>query len=173
MKYSECPTVEVTTEIATTSAVVWSLVSDIGLSSRFSTEVSGAEWVVGHEGPTLDARFVGHSAHDAIGEWTTTCIVTGYEVERLFEWSVLGTENNVSSIWRYTIDDLVTSDDGKVRLHYWFQMGPGPGGLNFAIDQMPDKEERIISRRLAEHQSNMERVMTGIKELAETAPTAS
>lgn len=173
MKYSDCPTVEVTSEIAATPAVVWALVSDIRLPSRFSTEVSGADWIEGHEGPALDARFVGHSAHDAIGEWTTTCVVTGYEVERLFEWSVLGTENNVSSIWRYTIDDLVTPDDGRVRLRYWFQIGPGSGGLNFAIDRMPDKEERIIARRLGEHQSNMERVVAGIKELAETAGTPS
>jgi len=77
MKYADCPTVEVSTAIAATPAVVWDLVSDIGLSSRFSTEVSGADWLDGHEGPELGARFAGHSAHDAIGEWTTTCIVTG------------------------------------------------------------------------------------------------
>ena len=79
MKYADCPTVEVTIEIAATPAVVWQLVSDIELSSRFSTEAGGAGWIDGHDGPALDARFVGHSAHDAIGEWTTTCIVTGFD----------------------------------------------------------------------------------------------
>jgi DNA-binding HxlR family transcriptional regulator len=29
--------------------------------------------------------------------------------------------------------------------------GSGPRGLNYAIDRMPDKEERIVARRLEEH----------------------
>jgi len=165
MKYADCPTVAVSTEIATTPPSVWELVSDIELSSRFSTEVSGAEWIDGADGPALDARFVGHSAHDAIGEWTTTCVVTGFEDDRLFEWSVIGRDGDVSSIWRYTIEDL---GDGSVRLEYWFQMGPGRGGLNSAIDRMPDKEERIVARRLGEHESNMQRMLAGIKQLAES-----
>jgi Polyketide cyclase / dehydrase and lipid transport len=165
MKYADCPTVTVSTEIVASPAGVWELVSDIELSSRFSTEVSGAEWIDGADGPALDARFVGHSAHDAIGEWTTTCIVTGFEDDRVFEWSVIGRDGDVSSIWRYTIDDLGT---GAIRLEYWFQMGPGRGGLNHAIDRMPDKEERIVARRLDEHESNMQRMLAGIKDLAES-----
>ena len=147
-------------------AAVWDLVSDIGLSSRFSTEVSGAEWIDGATGPALDARFVGHSAHDAIGAWSTTCIVTGFEPERLFEWSVIGRDGDVSSIWRYTI---ASAGDGHARLDYWFQMGPGRGGLNYAIEAMPDKEERIVARRMEEHRVNMARVLDGVKELAEGA----
>jgi hypothetical protein len=54
---------------------------------------------------------------------------------------------------------------------YWFQMGPGRGGLNFAIESMPDKEERIVARRLEEHTRNMERVVAGIKQLAESSST--
>jgi hypothetical protein len=170
MKYADCPTVEVTIDIAATPTAIWQLVSDIELSSRFSTEVSGADWIDGHNSPALGARFVGHSAHNAIGEWTTTCTVTGFDVERLFEWSVAGPDDGVSSIWRYTIDDL---GDGNVRLHYWFQMGPARGGLNAAIDRMPDKEERIVARRLAEHEVNMERMLVGIKELGESTAAAS
>lgn len=170
MKYSDCPTVEVSIDVAATPSAVWNLVSDIELSSRFSSEVRGAEWIDGHDAPALGARFVGHSAHDAIGEWTTTCVVTGFEMNRLFEWSVFGTEDTVSSIWRYTINDL---GDGDVRLRYWFQMGPGRGGLNFAIDRMPEKEERIVARRLREHELNMERMLAGIKELAESRAEGS
>ena len=178
MKYTDCPTVEVTIDIAATPAAVWSLVSDIGLSSRFSTEAGGAEWIDGLDAPSLGARFAGHSAHDAIGKWTTTCTVTGFDVERLFEWSVTGPDDNVSSIWRYSIEelgdlgDLDPLDPGNVRLYYWFQMGPGRGGLNAAIDRMPDKEERIVARRLAEHELNMTRVLAGIKELAESGRSA-
>lgn len=113
VRYAECPTVEVSTDIAATPAVVWGLVSDIKLSSRFSTEVTGAEWIDGHDGQALDERFAGHSSNDAIGEWTTTCVVTGLEDVRVFEWSVIGPDGDVSSVWRYTIDDV---GDGTVRL---------------------------------------------------------
>lgn len=164
MKYSDCPTVTVSIEIDASAAKVWEFVSDIGLSARFSTEAGGAEWIDGADGAALDARFVGSSAHDAIGEWSTTCIVTGFEDEGVFEWSVIGRDGDVSSIWRYTIVD---HGDGTVRLDYWFQMGPGRGGLNYAIERMPDKEERIVARRLDEHRSNMERMVSGVKQLAE------
>ena len=167
MKYADCPTVEVSIDVAAPTSTVWALVSDIELSSRFSTEVSGAEWLDGADGPVLGARFVGHSAHDAIGEWTTTCIVTGFEPERVFEWSVIGRDGDVSSIWRYTID---ARGDGTAHLDYWFQMGPGRGGLNYAIESKPDKEERIVARRLEEHRVNMERVVAGIKAVAEATP---
>jgi len=166
MKYADCPTASVSTDIAAPPAVVWALVSDIGLSSRFSTEVSRTEWLDGADGPVLGARFVGHSAHDAIGEWSTTCIVTAFEPEHVFEWSVIGRDDDVSSIWRYTMTDR---GDGPVDLEFWFQMGPGRGGLNYAIDRMPDKEERIVARRMEEHRRNMERVVAGVKELAESA----
>ena len=167
MKYADCPTVEVSIDVAAPTSTVWALVSDIELSSRFSTEVSGAEWLDGADGPVLGARFVGHSAHDAIGAWTTTCIVTGFEPERLFEWSVIGRDGDVSSIWRYTVND---GGEGAAHLDYWFQMGPGRGGLNYAIESMPDKEERIVARRLEEHRVNMERVVAGVKVLAEATP---
>lgn len=170
MKYADCPTITVSTDVAATPATVWKLVSDIELSSRFSTEVSGAEWLDGHDAPALDARFVGHSAHDAIGEWSTTCVVTAFEQDRVFEWSVIGRDGDVSSIWRYTITD---HGDGSVHLEYWFQMGPGRGGLNYAIESMPDKEERIVARRLEEHKPNMERMLAGIKELAESDVVSS
>jgi len=126
------------------------------------------EWLDDADGPSLGARFVGHSAHDAIGEWTTTSIVTSFEPERVFEWSVIGRDDDVSSIWRFT---LTERDDGHVDLEFWFQMGPGRGGLNFAIERMPDKEERIVARRIDEHRLNMQRVVAGVKELAEAAGT--
>ena len=169
MKYADCPTASVSIDVGAPPAVVWALVSDIGLSSRFSTEVSGAEWLDGADGPALGARFVGHSAHDAIGEWSTTCIVTAFEPERVFEWSVIGRDDDVSSIWRYTMTDR---GEESVDLEFWFQMGPGRGGLNYAIERMPDKEERIIDRRMKEHRLNMERVVAGVKELAESAGIA-
>ena len=93
--------------------------------------------------------------------------MTGYEPERLFEWSVIGRDGDVSSIWRYTVND---GGGGSAHVDHWFQMGPGRGGLNYAIESMPDKEERIVARRLEEHRVNMERVVAGVKVLAEATP---
>jgi hypothetical protein len=47
------------------------------------------------------------------------------------------------------------------------RMGPGRSGINPAIDAMPDKESKILHRRLGEHRSNMAATLAGIKELAE------
>ena len=46
-------------------------------------------------------------------------------------------------------------------------MGPAPSGLNIAIEARPDKEERIVARRLEEHRANMQTTVDGIKRLAE------
>jgi hypothetical protein len=48
-------------------------------------------------------------------------------------------------------------------------MGPGPSGLTAAIERMPDKEERIIERRLQQHGENMTATIEGIKRLAEAS----
>jgi hypothetical protein len=47
------------------------------------------------------------------------------------------------------------------------QMGPARSGINLAIDRMPDKESRILERRLGEHRANMQRTLDGIKALIE------
>ena len=166
MKYADGPFAKVATEVAAPAAAVWALVSDIGLSSRFSSEVNDVEWLDGATGPSLNARFAGHSAHGAIGEWTTTCVITAYEPEHVFEWSVTALDGDVSATWRFTITD---TGRGPVLLEYFFRMGPGRSGLSLAIDRMPDKEERIVERRLEEHRLNMNRVLAGVKELAEAA----
>ena len=48
-------------------------------------------------------------------------------------------------------------------------MGPAPSGLSIAIEAMPEKEERIVARRLDEFRANMQATVEGIKELAEAA----
>jgi hypothetical protein len=52
------------------------------------------------------------------------------------------------------------------------QMGPAPSGISMAIEAMPDKESRILRRRLAEHHANMTATLAGIKELAEAQSPA-
>jgi hypothetical protein len=49
------------------------------------------------------------------------------------------------------------------------RLGPGESGISELIAQMPDKEHRIIRRRLAEHQANMTATLEGIRGAAEAA----
>src|SRR5208283_5311913 len=64
--------------------------------------------------------------------------------------------------WGFEID----ATEGGTHLRQWATLGPGPSGLTPAIEAMPDKEEWFVAHRLAEHQANMRRCVTGIKELA-------
>lgn len=56
---------------------------------------------------------------------------------------------------------------GATRLRYTLKLGPGPSGLNGPIEAMPDKEPRVIARRLGEHRANMQQVVDGVKAQAE------
>jgi hypothetical protein len=164
LRYADCPTVASTVSIAAPADIVWRLVSDITLPTRFSSELTSVEWLDGATEPAVGARFVGRSRHAAIGEWQTVCVVTAVDADRCFEWAV-GHPAHPSSIWRFTISEQ--PGGGEVQLEQWFQMGPARSGLNLAIDAMPDKEERIVARRLDEHRANIEANLAGIKRLAE------
>jgi hypothetical protein len=48
------------------------------------------------------------------------------------------------------------------------QLGPARSGLSFAIDRMPDKEQKIVFVRMREFEQNMTLTVKHIKELAET-----
>jgi hypothetical protein len=47
------------------------------------------------------------------------------------------------------------ASDG-VLIRQWARLGPGPSGLTFAITARPEMESRIIAKRLAEWQHNMQ-----------------
>ena len=46
-------------------------------------------------------------------------------------------------------------------------MGPGRSGLSFAIDRMPDNEQKIVFVRMREFEQNMASTLGQIKKLAE------
>ena len=137
---------------------VWALVTDIDLPARFSEEFLGASWSSG--GPELDASFVGRNQHPAIGEWQTECFVDEFEPGQVFGWAVSDVDNP-GARWRFR---LRPTDDGCF-LRFEVSLGPGPSGTTMAIEAMPEKEARIIGRRLRELHTNMERTVTGMREL--------
>lgn len=163
-KYSECPTTSASVEIDGRVEAVWELVSDISMPTRWSSEVQATSWLGGATGPSMGARFAGHNQHAAIGEWDVVCTVTRFESERCFEW-VVGEPEHPSAVWRF----VLAGADGAVGLRQEMQMGPAPSGLNIAIAAMPDKESKIIERRLDEHRANMQANLDGVKSLVERA----
>jgi hypothetical protein len=52
------------------------------------------------------------------------------------------------------------------------QMGPGRSGLSFAIDRMPEKEQKIVFVRMREFEANMTVTLEGVKKLAESPRTS-
>jgi hypothetical protein len=163
VKYADGPTAEADVLVAAPVERVWALVCDIGLPARFSSEFLGACWLDDH--PRVGARFAGRSRHAALGEWETTSFVARYEPPRAFEWAVTDLDDPSASWW-FELDE----EPGGTRLRQGMRMGPAPSGLSIAIRAMPDKEEKIVARRLAEHEQNIRATLDGIKRLAETEP---
>jgi hypothetical protein len=164
VRFADRPSTATEVYIAAPPAAVWPLVTEIMTPSRFGTELQEATWLEAATGPCLGARFKGRNFHPARGEWETESTIVDFVPERRFGWAV-GNPEQPSARWRL---ELSPEGDGT-RLRYWAQMGPGPSGISTVIEQMPDKEERIIARRLEEWETNMTATITGIKELAEGA----
>jgi len=143
--------------------LVWKYVSDVNLSAQFSEEFQLGTWDDPEATPGVGSSFTGHNKHPQVGEWSTTSYVTEWEPPKRFSWDVANAENPAAQ-WRFTIEKV----PGGSRLRYHVRLGPGRSGLTPAIESMPDKEPRIILGRLGEHKANMQRVLDGIKSLAES-----
>ena len=150
-------------DINATPDRLWKLVTDIDLPARASDELQGAAWIDTH-GPALGARFRGRNHQPDIGEWETDCVVDVFEPNRVFGWSA-GLADQPGARWRFELEPI----GDATRLRYSMTIGPGPSGLTPALDAMPDKEPRILHRRVSEHRRNMQRVIEAIKAEAEVS----
>ncbi|HET9771269.1 MAG TPA: SRPBCC family protein [Acidimicrobiia bacterium] len=162
MRFADRPTTETDIYVAAPPDQVWPLVTEIMTPTKFGTELQEAAWADADGEPRLGARFTGRNFHPARGEWETTSTIVDFEPARRFGWAV-GDPDAPSAVWRL---ELAPEGSGT-RLRYWAQMGPGPSGMTAIIEKMPDKEEKIIGRRLEEWQANMAATINGIKDLAE------
>jgi uncharacterized protein YndB with AHSA1/START domain len=162
-RYADVPTVEVETWIDAPPGRVWAVVSDVELMPSMSRELQSIEWVDGAAGPALGAKFVGHSKHKDLGAWSTTSHVVRYEPERVFAWAV-DNPDNPTAVWRFQL----APKDGGTQLSEWMQMGPARSGLSYAIDRMPDKEQKIVFVRMREFERNITAALEQIKKLAES-----
>jgi hypothetical protein len=162
LRLRDAPTTEADVLVAAAPGAVWALVCDIQIPARFSSEFDGGEWLDGASRPALGARFTGRNHHPAVGHWETTSTICEFQPEQVLGWAV-GDPGWPAARWRFT---LAAQADGT-RLTQWVQLGPGPSGISEAIEARPDKESRILYRRLAEHRANMTATLAGIKELVE------
>ena len=161
-RYADKPTVEVRIWVDAPPARVWELVSDIGLMPSMSAELQSVAWLDGATGPAAGARFTGRSKHEAMGEWETTSYIVEFEPERVFGWAV-GDPADPSALWRFRLEPK----DGGTELSEWMQLGPARSGLSFAIDRMPDKEQKIVFVRMREFERSITVTLEQLKALAE------
>jgi nitroreductase len=157
-RLSDGPGTVVEVDIKASTGEVWNLVTDLSFGAAFSDEFLGARWADGYDGPAIGAQFIGANQHPAIGEWEVPCFVDRYEAGKEFGW-VTSDPDNPGARWWFELASIA----GATRLRYSVILGPGPSGINAAIASMPDKEPRIIHRRIEEHRANMQRVVEGIK----------
>ena len=161
-RYADNPTVQVQTWIGASPRRVWELVSDIELMPTMSQELQSVEWLDGASEPAVGAKFIGRSKHESLGEWATTSHVIECEPERVFAWAVEDPANP-TAIWRFRLEPK----NGGTELSEWMQMGPARSGLSFAIDRMPEKEQKIVFVRMREFEQNIAATLAHIKKLAE------
>lgn len=161
-RYADTPTVQVQVWVDAPPERVWALVSDVQLMPSMSEELQAVEWLDGATGPGVGAKFVGHSRHEALGEWSTTSHVIECEPGRVFAWAVQDPARP-TAVWRFRL----AGKDGGTQLSEWMRMGPGRSGLSLAIDRMPDKEQKIVFVRMREFERNMTATLEHIKKLAE------
>jgi uncharacterized membrane protein len=161
-RYADKPTAEVSIWIDASPQLVWELVSDIELMPALSEELQAVDWLEGATEAAVGARFVGTSRHPDLGEWATTSTVIECEPQRVLAWAVVDPDDP-TAIWRFRLEPK----DGGTELSQWMQMGPARSGLSFAIDRMPEKEQKIVFVRMREFENSMTRTLEQLKKLAE------
>ncbi len=107
-------------------------------SPRSSSAPSGSDDTRG-----VGAVFIGRNHHPAIGEWTIPCFVEVCDEPRSFGWCT-SDPDDPGARWRFDLEPL----GGQTRLRFTYQLGPGPSGTTAALAAHPDKEARVLRRRL-------------------------
>ncbi|WP_228983564.1 SRPBCC family protein [Streptomyces sp. DH12] len=174
MRYADGPTATAETTVDAPPALLWELVTDIGLPARLSPELRHAVWLDGATGPALGARFEGRNEHPRVGTWRTHSYVVELVEQRVFAWAVTDPDDRFGggeadpdrplATWRF---ELCPAPGGATLLRLGVRLGPARSGVSLAVDRAPDREERIVAGRLAELRTGMAATLGGIRALAE------
>jgi uncharacterized protein YndB with AHSA1/START domain len=129
----------VTVHMAAPPERIWSLVSDITNTGRFSPETFEAEWLDGATEPAVGVRFRGHVRRNGRGPvYWTTCVIVDCEPGREFAFTV-GEGAKALNTWRFTLrptddgtdvtESFALADKASIRL-YWKMFGSARGRTN-------------------------------------------
>ena len=94
--------------------------------------------------------------------WETVCEVVEVEDERRWVWDVIGSEG-VTASWGFEVEP---ASSGTL-IRQWARIGAGSLGLSIGIAAQPEKEARIVARRLSEWQQNMQANLDWIRSQVE------
>ena len=158
MHYRDQPTVQVEERISGDPSVIWDAVTDIELPVGVSAELQSVEWIDGASGVAVGNRFRGHNRNADLGEWSTESTIVEVEPGSRWVWQVHNGDD-VMATWGFEVDP----GRGAVTVRQWARLGPDPSGLCLAILRMPEKEGRIISRRIEEWRTNMTANLAALK----------
>ena len=93
----------VTVHMVAPASRIWSLISDITTTGRFSPETFEAEWLDGAAGPAVGVRFRGHVKRNGRGPvYWTVCRITACAPDREFGFEVLLNGAPVNN-WHYRL----------------------------------------------------------------------
>jgi nitroreductase len=143
-------------------SAVWPVISDIDLSAEHSPEFQGAVWVDPDAPIGVGSQFIGTNHNDAFGEFKVPSFIDRYDENVAFGWRTSDMDNP-GARWRFELEPAGSG----TRLRYSMILGPGPSGLTMAIESMPDKEDRIINRRVRNQHTSMLQVLAGVKRTVE------
>lgn len=151
---------EVSIGVAAPPEALWPLVSDPAIPARFSTELVGARFLEG-EGPRVGAEIEGRNANGEF-TWTTRSTVVVCDEPTGFAWATGGAEEPAAT-WSFE----VRRAEGGSTLTHRVVLHAGRPPLGPAIEAEPERASEIVDERMATVLENMQRVVTGIAELAE------
>jgi len=122
--YSHVMQGSVTVQMAASPDRIWTLVSDITNSGRFSPETFESQWLDGATGPAVGVRFRGHVRRN--GKWWlvywTRCTIIKCEPGRDFAFEVMGFGKKPAVAWSYHFE----SSDGGTLVTETFKLGDSP-----------------------------------------------
>lgn len=161
-RYADQPTVEVRTWIDAPPERVWAVISDVESMPSMSDELQSVDWLDDATGPVVGARFLGRNTHESLGEWSTVSHIIECDPPRVLAWAVADPDDPTAT-WRFRLEPR----DGATELSQWMQVGPGRSGLSFAIDRMPEKEQKIVFVRMREFERSITATLEHIKKRVE------
>ena len=156
-RYADKPTAEVSTWIDAAPEDVWPVRFGHRADAVLSAELQSVEWC--EAGPRRSSAGAS-TTRSASGRRRRT---SSNARPRACSPGPSRTRTEPSAIWKFTLEP----DNGGTRLSQWMQMGPGRSGLSFAIDRMPDKEQKIVFVRLREFETAMTGNLAAIKDRVE------